>query len=70
MKTLYERLKPEVLAKLQKEAELYPNTIEDLFNVLKKNYLPMVLNVYDAHTVCSYSGVNFGILELANLFES
>jgi hypothetical protein len=36
---LYNRLKPDVVSLIDKEAQIYPNTVEILINSLKNNYL-------------------------------
>ena len=71
MKTLFERLKPEVIEKLIIQEELFPNTMEKLFTDLQeKKFISDLL--YD--TILSigshyYSNVNVGYFEIDNLFE-
>ena len=38
MKTLMDRLKPEVKTLLEKEKEIYPYTVEDIYDHLKTKY--------------------------------
>jgi len=41
MKTLMDRLKPEVKTLLEKEKEIYPHTVEDIYDHLKITYYVM-----------------------------
>ena len=71
MKTLFERLKPEVIEKLIIQEELFPNTMEKLFTDLQeKKFISDLL--YD--TILSigshyYNNVNVGYFEIDKLFE-
>ena len=38
MQTLFDRLKPEVKTLLEKEKEIYPHMIEDMYDHLKSTY--------------------------------
>ena len=71
MKTLFERLKPEVLDRLTIQSQDYPNTIIKIFSDLEENKFISDL-LYD--TILSigshyYSNVNVGYFEIDNLFE-
>jgi hypothetical protein len=70
MKTLFERLKPEILTALNDEAVKYPATIELLIQTLQNCHTPMELSMSDAYrlTLITESG-KFGILELLNCFN-
>jgi hypothetical protein len=71
MKTLFDRLKPEVIEKLIIQQELFPNTMEKLFTDLQeKKFISDLL--YD--TILSigshyYNNVNVGYFEIDKLFE-
>jgi hypothetical protein len=71
MKTLFDRLNPEVLEKLIIQQELFPNTMEKLFTDLQeKKFISDLL--YD--TILSigshyYNNVNVGYFEIDKLFE-
>tara|TARA_R110000868_G_scaffold136447_1_gene349396 strand:- start:9499 stop:9726 length:228 start_codon:yes stop_codon:yes gene_type:complete len=70
MKTLFERLKPEVIEKLNLQSQEFPNTITKLFSDLQENKFISDL-LYD--TILSigshyYSNVNVGYFEIDNLF--
>jgi predicted ATPase len=71
MKTLFEKLKPEVLKSLEREASLYPSTIERLIDTLKSVTYYGQLSISDAHRLISLekSFVKFDIEILSNLFD-
>jgi hypothetical protein len=70
MRTLLERLKPEVLQAINYEVSKYPNSIISLKKSLSEEYFTGDLTVRVAFNVCLYNKTNFGIVELANCFES
>lgn len=72
MKTLFERLKPEVIDRLTIQSQDYPNTIISIFSDLQKNKFIYDLK-YD--TILSlgshyYSKINVGYFEIDNLFDN
>ena len=72
MKTLFERLKPEVIDRLTIQSQEFPNTIIKVFSDLQENKFISDLK-YD--TILSlgshyYSNVNVGYFEIDNLFDN
>lgn len=70
MKNLLERLKPEYLELLNKDAELYPFLIKGIKGDLKLNTSYTLLSVGSALQLCTVCKVIMGVTELNNLFES
>lgn len=70
MRTLLERLKPEVLLEINKDLEKHPFLVERILDFLKENTMYNDLTILDGHQLCLCAGVTFGILEMNNLFES
>lgn len=71
MKTLFERLKPEVIEKLIIQEEQFPNTMEKLFTNLQENKFISDLKYDTILSIGShyYSNVNVGYFEIDKLFE-
>ena len=70
MKTLFERLKPEIKEKLLSEQSEYPSLIGDLLVVLKENVAVTELKLGDLSSLTNFSP-NFivQISELYDMFE-
>jgi len=70
MKTLYERLKPELLAKMQSEGEQYPHAIKALMEELHNSKSVLDLTYGGAISMSNFLGLpNYSITEILNLFE-
>jgi hypothetical protein len=71
MKTLFDKLKLETLKGLEKEAMLYPSTMERLTETLKIVTYWGQLSINDAHRlIClNKTYAKFDIEELSNLFN-
>jgi len=69
MKNLLERLKPEYLELLNKDAELYPYLIQGIKRDLKQNISFTLLSVGSALQLCTVCKTIMGVTELNNLFE-
>jgi hypothetical protein len=48
MKTLYERLRPEVKERLEEDYEKYPATIGDIIDALKSKHSFIILTINEA----------------------
>lgn len=72
MKTLFERLKPEVNEKLNLQFYQFPYTITKLFNALKENKFISDLNYETILNIGSFysNDLNTSYLEISNLFEN
>ena len=72
MKTLFERLKPEVLEKLNLQSQDYPNTIIKIFSDLQENKFICDLKYDNILSLGShyYSRFNVGYFEIDNLFDN
>jgi hypothetical protein len=70
MRTLLERLKYDVLLEINKDIEKHPFLVEIIYQNLENNTSYNDLNILAGHQLCLCAGVNFGILEINNLFES
>ena len=68
MKNLFERLKPELVIKLEQERLLYPCSIEVFEKALKSYYWEIDLPVRFAYNVVNLSNNNFGISQLLDCF--
>ncbi len=70
MKTLFERLKPEVLQAMNEDAEKYPHLIESLKSDLAKEQIsPLYLTVSVASSICQYNKTNLDIVTLLDCFN-
>jgi hypothetical protein len=71
MKTLFERLKPEIKEKLLSEQSEYPSLIGDLLVVLKENVAVTELKLGDLSSLTNFSpNWIVQISELYDMFES
>jgi hypothetical protein len=69
MKTLLERLKPEVLQAMNEDAEKYPSLIASLKRTLEQEEAsPLNLSVNDASYICQYNNKNLDIINLLDCF--
>lgn len=68
MKTLFERLKPELLVAMYKEAILYPTLMESLKEELKSKYSYLQLTVNQGQRLTQLKNQNIGIMELVDCF--
>jgi hypothetical protein len=66
---LYNRLKPDVVSLIDKEAQIYPNTVEILINSLKNNYLIPDLPIRSITTLTSIPGIE-DIMGITNTYYS
>jgi hypothetical protein len=69
MKTLFERLKPELLDAMHTESKLYPTLMESLREELKSKYSYLQLTVNQGQRLTQLKNQNIGILELVDCFE-
>jgi hypothetical protein len=70
MKTLLERLKPEVLEAMNEDAEKYPHLIASLKKSLEKELIsPLYLTVNVASSICQYNKTNLDIVNLLDCFN-
>ncbi len=71
MKTLFDRLKPEVVDRLTIQSQDYPNTIIKLFTDLQENKFISDLKYDTILSIGShyYNNVNVGYFEIDKLFE-
>jgi hypothetical protein len=70
MKTLLERLKPEYLELLEAEVDTLPYLYNSVKSELSENQLWTELTTRVSNQLCAICKVNFGIIEINNLFES
>ena len=71
MKTLFEKLKPEVAELLRLENELNPAVTQDLINELQSKYFWTELKVKDAYSLVRLDQEKrFSIYELIECFEN
>ncbi len=70
MRTLLERLKPEALEMIMIDSEEYPVTIKNIKKELSEKYFTGDLTVNIGYDICLHNDIMFGIVELANCFES
>ena len=70
MRTLLQRLKYDVLLEINKDIEKHPYLVNSIYDNLEKNTMYNDLTILAGHQLCLCAGVNFGILEINNLFES
>ena len=69
MKTLFEKLKPEVVELLMLEEQYYPATIKRLTEQLKSKHFFTELTVGDASQIVQLKNIRFSIYELTECFE-
>ena len=62
MKTLYDRLKPELKVKLKEEAVNYPSLVQGITNVLKDNYLWSHLSIGQARDLIYFTDYSYANL--------
>ena len=71
MKTLFEKLKPEVAELLRLENELYPTITQDLIDELQSKYFWIDITVKNAYSLVRLDqNKKFGIYELTECFEN
>ena len=70
MKTLFEKLKPEVAELLMLESEMYPTITQDLIDELKSKHFFTELTVGDASQIVQLKNIRFSIYELMECFEN
>jgi len=68
MRTLLERLKPEYLELLEADAEKFPYLVQSVKSELSQNKFWSELTTRVSNQLCTICKVNFGIVELNNLF--
>jgi len=66
---LLEKLKPEALEVLNQESVKYPNSMDHLKQRLSSMNFWVDVKIADAYTLCKMNEKQFGILELASLFN-
>lgn len=69
MKTLYDRLKPELKEVLELQAEKYPETVEEVKNSLINNHSWSNLEIRESMDLCSLLNVVFSIDNLYDIFN-
>jgi len=70
MNNLFERLKPEHKATLEKQADLYPSSIKHIYMELKGSYSFIDLKYGSVIALSSFCSLpNYEILTINNLFE-
>ena len=69
MRTLLEKLKPEVLLEINKDLEKYPELVKSIYTNLERNRNYNNLTILEGHQLCLCAGVDFGILQIHSLFE-
>jgi hypothetical protein len=70
MKTLFEKLKPEVAELLRLESEMYPTITQDLIDELKSKYFWTEITVKNAYSLVRLDqNKKFGIYELTECFK-
>ena len=69
MKTLYDRLKPELKEALELQAEKYPSTFEGVKNSLINNHYWSQLKVQEAMDLCSLLNIVFSVDNLYDIFN-
>lgn len=68
MKTLLERLRPEIMNKLNDDRTEYPASTQHVIDELKENVSFLYLTVNTATKLCGLNDKNLGIEELNKLF--
>jgi hypothetical protein len=70
MKTLLERLKPELLAKMEDEGKAYPFAVKALLAELKNNTYVMDMTYGSVISMSNFLGLrDYSITEILNLFD-
>ena len=70
MKTLFEKLKPEVAELLRLEREMYPTITQDLIDELQSKYFWIDMTVKNAHFLVRLDlNKSFNIYQLTECFE-
>jgi hypothetical protein len=70
MNSLFDRLKPEHKATLEKQADLYPSSIKHIYMELKGSYSFIDLKYGSVIALSSFCSLpNYEILTINNLFE-
>ena len=69
MKTLYNRLKPELKEVLESQKNKYPETVEDIKNSLINNHFWSNLKIVEAMNLCSFLNVIFSVDNLYDIFN-
>jgi hypothetical protein len=59
MRTIYDKLKPDLRAKILKNAKKYPNATERLIEVLKSKQYYSELTIRQVQSLSSFTGVWF-----------
>jgi hypothetical protein len=68
MRNLLQRLKPDYLELIEVDFEKYPYLIKNIKTDLSNHYHFTELSVNTAFQICNFCKLNFGIVELNNLF--
>ena len=58
MKTLYEKLKPEIKQALTEQEELYPTIVKGVKTALQENYLWSHLSIGQARELISFTSIS------------
>ncbi len=58
MKTLYQKLKPEVKQSLNEQEELYPTLVKDIKCALQENYLWSHLSIGQARELVNFTSIS------------
>ena len=58
MKTLYQKLKPEIKQSLNEQEELYPTLVKDIKCALQENYLWSHLSIGQARELVSFTSIS------------
>jgi hypothetical protein len=70
MKTLLERLKPEVLQSIEMDAENYPNLISKIKRELEDEFIsPLYLSVNTANLICIYNKTDLNVVNILLCFN-
>lgn len=70
MKTLFERLKPEIKEKLLLEQSEYPTLIGDLLKILNENVAVTEMKLGDLSSLTNFAPTYIGMItELYEMFE-
>lgn len=70
MRTLLEKLKPEIAQAIEQDVELYPASVEYLKALLSDKISFLELTISDAYKLIQFTkDCKFGIVEIMNLFE-
>lgn len=70
MKTLLERLKPELLQSIEMDAEKYPNLISKIKRELENEFIsPLYLSVNTASLICEYNKTDLNVINILLCFN-